>query len=737
MIAAIVTATAGMQTPKSIPPVQNARDADVLIAFIANRIAMAFLFFLLGLVVRSYFVWTHPHFDNLFSVRGVPYSDAYLWVSPAISLAHGGGLGGVFRPGLSVLLALFYVWFGTSFQLIAWLHVVIGALTGALIYLTGARVFPRAIASAAALFFIFDPSQIIQTPQATTEPLGLLFFVGSVYCLLFINGTRKLRPAVFGGVFLALSNLTRPLTLLCAPFYGAHLILVRWLRSKRLARSLRPACIYCVAIVLTLSPWLVRQRAEHGVWTVSTNLAEALYGATSPKYKTWKYTEQLEADRDGIPREPGARYKYFIAKSMESVARYPAFYLGQVSRSYWEFLNSFSLAARSNERSFEYGQWNGLVESQVLFFIILAALLFTAALRSWLWATPLAGVILGMVSVGLLAGWYCGPIYAGVFILGVGMVTSWRRGRSDGVALLGISLAGSGLSDAIFNNAILYRAVLMTDWIFGLFYLAAFYFSAAFLADTILRKLRRSKRESELAVRGRSAVAAVSALQDSLRSIFNVTLLLFAVFVLAGSVRLLILNFGEGQHAESPRLHLSADDKRRVIAKLRREQVTLQEVLSNPRDVELSFIDRKKMRANAVDITQNVAKGKNPSSAALRTSFFNRTELIVEGETLSPFVYYFPAKTEFELRDRLFKRRSFDCSIFRTSYGMAVFPGKIPRSLWERPVILVGWVAGLHPNGARFGKVFRCVAIIPVLGKNGSIDYRHSLIASSQPEDVL
>ncbi len=181
-----------MRSPEPIhTPITRSSHTAVFRAFVSSRVAVVSLLFLLALLVRLYFVRGHPNFDNIFSVKGIPYSDGYLWVSAAIELAQGHGLGAVLRPGFSILLAPFYVWFGTSFHVITGLHVLIGALTAALIYLVGERVFTKEIASAAAFFFVFDPSQLVQTPQATTEPLGLMFFVGCVYCLLRVEGREK------------------------------------------------------------------------------------------------------------------------------------------------------------------------------------------------------------------------------------------------------------------------------------------------------------------------------------------------------------------------------------------------------------------------------------------------------------------------------------------------------------------------------------------------------------------
>ena len=356
-----------MPPSESIQPNETRmRQSYLLLAFGSSRVAVASFFFLLAFLVRLYFVCAHPNFDSLLSVRGIPHSDSYGWVSAAVTLARGHGLGNVLRPGLSILLALFYVWFGTSFHLISAIHLLVGAATASLLYLVGERVFPKPVAWAAALFFVFDPSQLIQTPQGATEPLGLMFFIGSIYCLLLFDEEEKLKPAITAGVLLALSNLTRPLTLVCAPFYAIQLLVVSWRRTKTL-KALLPACAFCLAIGLTMSPWVIRQKLEHGIWTISANLAEALYAATSPRYQVWQYTVQAEPDKAGVEHTLRAHYHFFMAESLKNLQRHPAFYAREVSHAYWTFFSSFNLKDRADQTLYRYGRWNGLVEGQILF----------------------------------------------------------------------------------------------------------------------------------------------------------------------------------------------------------------------------------------------------------------------------------------------------------------------------------------------------------------------------------
>ena len=743
----------------------SSRRIAVLLAFASSKVAVATFFFLLAFFVRLYFLATHPDFDNLFAIKGVPYSDGHVWVYPAIRLVEGEGVGAVFRPGLSVLLALFYVWFGTSFQLISSLQLIFGAFTAALIYLVGERVFGLMIGAAAALLFVFDPSQLVQTPQPTTEPLGLMLFVGSLYCLLRVEDRWKIKSAVLAGVLLALSNLTRPLTLFCAPFYAGYLFLSEWLETKNRARALLLPCVFCVAIGVTMAPWLVRQRAVHGVWAVSTNLGEALYAATSPKFKTWKYTVRADADRAGIEPTIGARYKFFIAESLKNIQREPRFYLGQVSSSFWNFLNTFGLSARSDTRTYAYSQWSGLREAQILFLIILTAVLATASMRVWIDSGPLAGGVSGLTCAVLLVAWYFAPAAAGIVILMAGVAMSlWRR-PWRGVVLLGMSLVVTGLGNAIFNNAILYRAVLMSDWIFSLFYFAAFSFGAPLLAKAILRRLDSNPVSAEPPVAPRTDEPLVTEFERWITKGLQGAGLAFALFVLAGSIRLLLLNHGP-RPEKAPPFRLSAVDQKEIVVQLRTRNPIMRKALPDPAKTKIDF-SAKDPRPAAPPAVAPPAKpapsptappavppvappaappaaappatppATPPAAAPAATPLRPRTQIAVWTEPLSPFVYYFPIGSEFELRDRLFRRRRFDCSIVRTSRGMAVFPGKIPEAIRERPVVFVGWVEGEHPNGARFGKVMQCTAIIPVLADNSGLDYEHAVTAKPQTEGVL
>ena len=699
-----------------------------LVELARSRIAVAGGLFLLSLLVRISFAICHPHFNSIFAVRGQPYSDGFTWTAAAIHLAQGEGLGSVYRPGFSVLLALFYVWFGYSAYIISGVQIVIGSLTGPFIYLVGERTFDRWVAAAAALFFTFDLSQLTQTPQATTEPLGLLFFGASIYALLLAGKRRRLSLILISGVLLALSNLTRPLTLFCVPFYALQLFLNEWSQSRKLLPSLLPALAFGLAVLLAMSPWLIRQRAVQGVWAVSTNLGEALYGATSPKYGTWSALGRVDADRAGVAPDPGSRYRYFVAQSWQNIRRYPDFYAKAVARSFLDFLNCFHPKVRLQNRNFPFPQWTGLIEGQKLFLLFLGVYLFCRGAQWWGRRERLRSGVFLAVSAALLILWYMMP-RSGFIVLTFGIVAALWRFRSENVALLGWSILGAGLGDATFNNAILYRAVLMTDWIYTFFYFFGFCFVAEITTTFVCRSRIPSARFRVDPGATTAPGLDVQSFECRTIRILQITAGLLGIAVLASAIRLTAVNF---RSRPSPTaLRLNDAEKKGVIDRLRQISPAVDRAFPDTTSGAIAFVEPQTNRTGEVFKDRDTRLNHAPAApkAAHR-------EAVVLYEQALPINYYFPEGTDFAARDRIFKKRSVDTSIFRATRSITIFPGKIPCDVLAGPVVIVGWLEGSQIDKSWPGHVIQSIAIVPVT-KKGKLDYLHAALAPTGTSGIF
>src|SRR6516225_2494791 len=204
-----------------------------------NQWLMALVILVTAMAMRWGFHLYNPRPTGFFIYHGSPLSDGGSYTSKAISIANGYGIPPqpqpAIRPFYSIVLACLYTWTGFSLSAVTALNTVIGGATAVLIYLCGALVFNRLCGLAAALFFAIDPTQVIQTPQAGSEPLGLLFFVGSVYTALLAFQNWQGVWFLLSGLFIGLSNLTRTLTILALPFYVGLVLLVGW--RERSVRS--------------------------------------------------------------------------------------------------------------------------------------------------------------------------------------------------------------------------------------------------------------------------------------------------------------------------------------------------------------------------------------------------------------------------------------------------------------------------------------------------------------------
>lgn len=499
--------------------------------------------------------------------------------------------------------------------------------------------------------------------------------------------------------------------------------------------------VFCLGIVLAISPWLIRQKATHGVWAFSYNMSEALYGTTSPKYRAWTEAVRADADRDGVPSTVGARYRYFMDKSFENLRANPRFYAEQVSRSYWQFLNCFNVEMRRNTKLFWYSGWTQLVEAQTVFAWVAIIMLLAAAIGTWMRSGALAAAIFLTISMMVFLAWRFMPLHLGFVIqiskhayyflwrpdwgIGVllfGIASSLLAGHWRSVGVLGWSLAITGLGDALFNNQILYRAALLSDWLFAYFYFAAFLLVPGILTRYIVRALGQApvifpfERGSD--VPGGSPF--VSRLENRIKAGLKLAAIVLLVVIVVSSVRLIIANFSDQTHrAEAAiKIRFSREQMLDVVTRLRTLSQQLRAAFADPDLQPIKFVDPPLERVTG------------PEQTPVDVPTVGRTEVVITAQWLSPLVVFFPAGTEFSLRDPLLMKRDFDCSIFSSSAGggTIVFPGKIPSQLYGRAVVLVGWIEGEHPRGPNYGTVMQCVAIIPVTGKN-LLDYDHAVIA--------
>lgn len=508
---------------------------------LANDFFVVILLVFIAATVRWLFVLYDPRADGFLIYQGVPLSDGCSYTFKAKSIAQGYGIPPVQQPAVRPLypiaLACFYTWTGFSLWAVNLLNILAGALTAGLIYLCGTRALNRFCGLGAAAFFAIDPSQLMQTPQAGTEPLGLLFFVASAYTALRAFERRRSSLFFLSGLFVGLSNLTRTLTIFTLPFWIGLILLLVGVRE----RAFKSALLYCVWMILGLAivilPWVIRQERMYGITSISDNIGEAFYAATSPKYKEWTPLVRQDADADRIPDTIGDRYRYFIHRAKENLKHNHRFYFHNVGASLWEYANTFNLGSRTSPRYVE--EFSSAAKSQRVFLGFMAVLLvFVWLLRKEKPSSP-SNLLWLASSICLTIVYFILPAWLAFLPVIVGLVLSWRAGRVLGGVVLFGSLAMAVVGSAIFANPTLFRAILMTDWLFLFYFSAAVWFPIEALANRTVAGIDGVWAIPATEIEGRTQFQGALSL-CSRRFIWLVIAMLVVFFTLS-SVRLITL----------------------------------------------------------------------------------------------------------------------------------------------------------------------------------------------------
>jgi 4-amino-4-deoxy-L-arabinose transferase-like glycosyltransferase len=647
------------------------------------------------MAVRWAFHIYNPRPSGFFIYHGAPLSDGYSYTYKAISIANGYGIPPyqqpAIRPFYSIVLACLYTWTGFSLRAVTALNIVIAGATAALIYLCGALVFNRLYGLAAALFFAIDPTQVIQTPQAGTEPLGLLFFVASVYTAMLAFQSGAAWMFCLSGLLIGLSNLTRTLTILALPFYIVLILFFGWREPKFKSGAAR-ALFMLLGFSCVMLPWSIRQERLYGIASISDNIGEAIYAATSRVYKKWTPLVRKDADAAGIPNTIGDRYRYFMDRAVENVKVNSAFYIRNVSAALWEYANTFGLKTRSAN---EYrNSFSSTAQGQNLLLVYL--LVFTIAMWLLCKGSPLAlpNLVFLLSSIGLIVFYRTLPAWAAFFPMVVGIICSFRLGSRLPVLILLGSLLGSVLGSAIFANPVLFRTILMTDWLFLFFLLAAIWFPAGIVS----RKLTGNRSVSFL-----GEEEAASVFQKALSSIALRFLIVFLAILLGffavSSARLIVLTisqnrkghptrFGPEWALQRGRLKLTIEEKRSVLWRLQRPP--------------LSVLPQGEQQFPIY------SGGKDAPSLGT---------YVVEVDGFY-YDYYIPAG-EF-LWHPMLKAKPYGRTLARLSRFDFVIPGEVPSDFAGRPLLFVGIVVPLEVmDGEQTNRPWvRGLAIIPMDNSN-------------------
>lgn len=248
--------------------------------------------------------WTRHHWWQLLLVCGVAFAcrlvilqvrfdslhadiDAYLEIAQHIADGKGFSRGApayptAYRPPLYPLLIAALLRLGGLPTILGMLQVMLGTVTVAMVYRTGQLLRLRWASLIAALIVALDPLLLQYTVLIMTEVLCATLV--ATWCWIFCEwraatGSSSLRTwklPLLQGLVLGLVCLCRPV-FLAAALIIVVLLLVQVLRERSIAtesatwrRALQSVAWIVVGLVLTMSPWIIRNSLVIGKATPAT-----------------------------------------------------------------------------------------------------------------------------------------------------------------------------------------------------------------------------------------------------------------------------------------------------------------------------------------------------------------------------------------------------------------------------------------------------------------------------------
>lgn len=331
--------------------------------------------------------------------RTIAWSDARQFEEIGRSLLEHGtyGLQTLRPPGYPTLIAGVYALFGPSLLALRLVEAALGTLSVAVAGRVGAGLFgPRAGLIAAGLMALHPVLAFLPSTQYSENTLVLVLTLafGATFAAWKRDGIG--RWALAGALF-GLAVLVRPNSVMLLPGLGIGLLFA----LRRAGRGwIAPALAAGAALVITVSPWMVRCHRVHGYWYfVATGGGRQFWLGNNPRATglTTSATWFTDAETDSLARLPDeiARERWLYRRGMEFIRDEP----GRAARLYLVKLgNLFALWPETYSRTFvnRWSRWSQGLASTVIF---AGALL---ALRRWradpaLW--PLAGAVVSFALV--------------------------------------------------------------------------------------------------------------------------------------------------------------------------------------------------------------------------------------------------------------------------------------------------------------------------------------------------
>jgi len=663
-----------------------------------HRIVISAIIFITAFIFRLSYYLFNKDLTTLKTIVGVPFSDSILWDMMSIHISRGEGIVGWFsswRPFYSIIISFFYTWFGPSYSLAYVINIFSSALTVSLIYILTEKIYNRYVGISVSLISFLSITHLQDMLSTTTETIGLLFFVMS--CLLLVIGienTQNLKKMniifYLSGIIFSLCNLTRTLTLLSLPAYALIIFFTLKKENAPYRKRFLSLGIFVLGVIVTLSPWIIRQRMVNGIYSISGNSSALLYAATSPKYGQWNGLEEHEAGNLGY-HTIKEKNEYFNKKIIENLSEYPMFYLNNVVKSFYKFLTY-------------YGNYNKKNTFLWVFLLFLIIMLFKniSLITPFMYRAYYLLILAGLFFIHII---FPSEYVFILCIAGIGLSIFTMNPQKNMILIS--SLLFTGLTSAMVANAgVLERLYPMVSWLYDTFYIITFYC----IIQAVVNKLfhindeyyanKSAYVDSTIIPNNKYAVIVMNTL-----FVFIVIVVIFAII---SSFRILYLTYFRSPQRYFINTFMDYQEKKGIISKI--DTIRPGTFSENELNNETFYA----------------------SDCSFNEEYKNNGKIFVEKIKIDRYIYYF-TKEKLNHWHRLFKDRNYERTIFSgdISYGNKliyyIFPERLPEDIAGNIVVVVGRYNVDMSNLFEGRKIGELIAII----KQDDMNYENYFIAMS------
>lgn len=198
-----------------------------------------------------------------------------------------------FRTPLYPIFVAGLYWIIPRLGFVILIQNILGAVSVVMVYRFAKYIFGRKVAMLSSILFLVESQRLHVTNQLMSETLFMIFFIPALLLFLKYLEEKKMSFALYGGILMGLSTLTKPITQFL-PFVMILFILVDLppLRGrpflKTIKKNLAAASILLGIFLVTISPWVIRNKIHFDVWKLSPIGGTNLYFVNAGHFLQYK-----------------------------------------------------------------------------------------------------------------------------------------------------------------------------------------------------------------------------------------------------------------------------------------------------------------------------------------------------------------------------------------------------------------------------------------------------------------